>query len=194
MRIKETREAVGLTQTEIAKQLGISTSDYAKIENGDIEPTVSQLLNLADRFGVSVDHLLEHGTPVSQGEKTWLNIRKSLPDDKLKTVAQMLNGVNGLELNNDDIDSICDVESDKLTDCGDVERMKRLFNIAEGEDELTFDDYLVLKKINDGEDIQFCQRMSLHLKRIIVLHTKENFIAVKRLRESFADLTINLNF
>ena len=154
MRIRETREAVGLSQAEIAKQLGKSTSDYAKIENGTVEPTVSQLLSMANIFGVSVDYLLEHSTPISQGEKTWLNIRKSLPEDKLKTVAQMLNGVNDLELSDDDINSICDIEKDKLTDC-DNARMKRLFNVAEDEDELTFDDYLVLKKIADKEDIHF---------------------------------------
>ena len=137
----------------MAKRLGISTDKYIQIENGAVEPTASQLLNLADMFGVSVDSLLEHGTPVSQGEKTWLNIRKSLPEDKLKTLTQMLNGVNDLELNDDDIDSICGLQNDKLTDCGDDARMKRLFNVTEDEDELTFDDYLVLKKIADGEDI-----------------------------------------
>lgn len=164
MKIRETREAVGLTQAGIAKQLGMSTSDYVKIENGSVEPTVSQLLSLADSFSVSVDYLLERGSLVSQGEKTWLNIRKSLPEDKLKTVAQMLNGVNDLELNDDDIDSICDLENDKLTDCGNDERMRRLFNVEEEGEELTFDDFLVLKKINDGEDIHFLTKDETTLK------------------------------
>ncbi len=155
MKIRESRKAAGLSQAEIAEQLGIAINEYIQIENSAVEPTASQLLNLANIFGVSVDYLLERGTPISQGEKTWLNIRKSLPEDKLKTVAQMLNGVNDLELNEDDIDSICDLENDKLTDCGDDARMKRLFNVAEDEDELTFDDYLVLKKIADKENIYF---------------------------------------
>lgn len=164
MKIRETRETVGLTLAEVAKRLGISKGQYAQIEDETIEPTASQLLNLANIFGVSVDFLLEHSTPISQGEKTWLNIRKSLPEDKLKTVAQMLNGVNDLELNDDDINSICNVENDKLTDCDNDARMKRLFNIDDGDDELTFDDYLVLKKINDGEDIHFMSKDADTLK------------------------------
>lgn len=155
MKIRETRETVGLSQTEVAKRLEISTDKYIQIENGADEPTVSQLVNLANIFDVSVDYLLEHSTPISQGEKTWLNVRSSLPEDKLRTVAQMLNGVNDLCLNDDDINNICNISNDKLTDCSDDAQMKKLFNIEEEGDELTFDDYLVLKKIADGEKISF---------------------------------------
>lgn len=152
MKIRETREAAKLSQAEIAKQLGISTDKFVQIEDGVIEPTVSQLLNLANIFGVSVDYLLEHSTPISQGEKTWLNVRSSLPEDKLRTIAQMLNGVNDLQLNEEDINNICNTDKDRLSDCGSEAKLVLLFNSTE-EDVLTFDDYLVLKKIADGEDI-----------------------------------------
>lgn len=152
MKIRETREAVGLSQAEVAKQLDISASAFAQIENEIVEPSIKQLVILADIFGVSVDYLLGHSTPVSQGEKTWLNVRSSLPEDKLRTVAQMLNGVNDLQLNEEDINNICNTDKDRLSDCGSEAKLELLFNSTE-EDALTFDDYLMLKKIADGEDI-----------------------------------------
>lgn len=154
MRIKELRESLHLNQREAAKCLDITYTEYAKLENGEVEPTMGQLLCLADTFGVSVDYLLEHDTPASKGETTWLNIRRSLPEDKLKIVAQMLNGVNDLQLNENDIENICNLENDRLNDCASTAKMRRLFNDYD-DDELTFDDYLILKKIADGEKISF---------------------------------------
>jgi DNA-binding XRE family transcriptional regulator len=43
----------GVTQTELAKQLGMSQSAVARLEAGDHEPTVATLARLSRRLGMS---------------------------------------------------------------------------------------------------------------------------------------------
>jgi len=53
----ELRTALGQTQREIAKTLGISQSSYAMIENGQRYPRKNVQKKLVDLFGVTVDEL-----------------------------------------------------------------------------------------------------------------------------------------
>lgn len=52
------RRAAGLTQEAIALQLGLDRSSYTYYETGVSTPTIANLKQLADIFGVSVDFLL----------------------------------------------------------------------------------------------------------------------------------------
>ena len=61
-RLKELRKKKGLTQTEVAKFIGISQNNYSYWENGKVKIDNATLLRLADFFGVSVDYLLGHET------------------------------------------------------------------------------------------------------------------------------------
>lgn len=54
----EQRKANKLTQRAIAEKLGISQPSYIRYENGQSEPTLKNLVKLADLFDVSVDFLL----------------------------------------------------------------------------------------------------------------------------------------
>lgn len=65
MRLLELRENEKLTQSELARIIGISQSNYSKYEMNTIEPTLSTLIKLADFYKVSLDYLCEH-TPKSQ--------------------------------------------------------------------------------------------------------------------------------
>ena len=57
-RLKELRVQKGLKQADMAKELGVERSTYAKYESGGIPLTNIDLLeNLADFFGVSVDYI-----------------------------------------------------------------------------------------------------------------------------------------
>ena len=59
--IKTLREKKGLTQTELADILGISSKAVSKWERGESVPDVGTLKAIADMFGVTVDYLLcEH--------------------------------------------------------------------------------------------------------------------------------------
>ncbi len=54
----EQRKINQLTQRQVADYLGISQPSYIRYENGQSEPTLANLVKLAELFDVSVDYLL----------------------------------------------------------------------------------------------------------------------------------------
>ncbi len=58
-RIKCLREQCGMTQAQLAKQLGLSRSGVNAWEMGISVPSVSYLVELAEVFQVTTDYLLE---------------------------------------------------------------------------------------------------------------------------------------
>lgn len=60
MKIKELRNAKGLTQNALGKMIGVSGQTILNWENGIYEPRISQLIALSDVFGVSIDELVGH--------------------------------------------------------------------------------------------------------------------------------------
>ena len=50
-RIKEARKYIGMTQNELAEKLGVNRATLSKYENGQIDPTVSQLAKIAEILG-----------------------------------------------------------------------------------------------------------------------------------------------
>ncbi len=63
MRLKEIREARGITQRQAALALNLSPTVYNRYENGIREPSNALLLVIADYFGVTVDQLLGRTPP-----------------------------------------------------------------------------------------------------------------------------------
>lgn len=57
-RIKALRESQGLTQSELAKQLGITRSSVNAWEQGISVPSTQYIVELATIFKVSTDYLL----------------------------------------------------------------------------------------------------------------------------------------
>ena len=58
MNIKDIRMQKGLTQSEVASALGVSSVVYSRYENGKWQPSIDTLIQMADIFGVTVDYLL----------------------------------------------------------------------------------------------------------------------------------------
>lgn len=56
--LKTLREQRNLTQTELAKTLGISQRAYAHYEKGENEPSIETLIRLAEYYGVPVDVII----------------------------------------------------------------------------------------------------------------------------------------
>jgi transcriptional regulator with XRE-family HTH domain len=56
--LRALREARHLTQNQVAANLGVSRSTYAKWEISEREPDKAALLSIADLFGVTIDFLL----------------------------------------------------------------------------------------------------------------------------------------
>ncbi len=57
-RLRELREQMGLTQTEVAQKLGVAQPVYQRFEKGVYECTYQQFDMLCDIFDVSADYLL----------------------------------------------------------------------------------------------------------------------------------------
>ena len=58
MRIKELREAAGMSQRELGERIGISGPTVAMWESGENRPSLTNLEKLADVLGVSIDAIL----------------------------------------------------------------------------------------------------------------------------------------
>lgn len=66
MRLKEVRKSRGLTQKEIAEQVGVNQNTYSYWENEKTHIDSSSLKKIAEIFGVSVDYLLGGEQPNCQ--------------------------------------------------------------------------------------------------------------------------------
>ena len=58
-RIRDLREDKDLTQTQIAKILGMSQTGYSKYETGENDLPTQILIKLSDFYDVSIDYLLD---------------------------------------------------------------------------------------------------------------------------------------
>lgn len=58
VRLRELRKEKHMKQTEMAELLGVTGGHYQKIEYGQINIPTTNLMLLADFFGVSTDYLL----------------------------------------------------------------------------------------------------------------------------------------
>ena len=59
LRFQDFREAIGKSREELARELGITPNDFAKIEQGAIMPGISILKYLRTRFGLNIDWLMD---------------------------------------------------------------------------------------------------------------------------------------
>ncbi|CAA7621116.1 helix-turn-helix domain-containing protein [Magnetospirillum sp. UT-4] len=54
-RLRATREALGLTQEQLALSIGVTRTAYTNWERGDRMPDPLAVVRLADRYGVTLD-------------------------------------------------------------------------------------------------------------------------------------------
>lgn len=83
-RITELRKKKKLTQSDVAKRLGIPRGTYSNYELGNREPDFSTAEKLADIFEVSIDYLL--GRSEEENEKS----REEEQPDPDKIIAEKL--------------------------------------------------------------------------------------------------------
>lgn len=55
--IKERREELGMTQTELAKKVGLTPSMISKLESGAVSPSALTLMSLAQVLDCTMDRL-----------------------------------------------------------------------------------------------------------------------------------------
>jgi transcriptional regulator with XRE-family HTH domain len=56
-KLKDAREKLGLTQEEVAKQIGTSGNYYAKIERGEINVTIKKLSKLIKALKIDASEI-----------------------------------------------------------------------------------------------------------------------------------------
>jgi transcriptional regulator with XRE-family HTH domain len=56
--VRARRIALGLSQNDLARELGVSHQHVSRIELGDVTPSLTMLLSLSKKLGVSTDYLL----------------------------------------------------------------------------------------------------------------------------------------
>ncbi|WP_246224859.1 helix-turn-helix domain-containing protein [Lentilactobacillus kribbianus] len=90
IRLEDLKEQSGLTQTEIAKRIGIDRTAYSKIKNGTRKLSSSEAKKLANLFNVSTDYLLGESSKTSDSTPDWAT-EKDISDlhDFLATNGQM---------------------------------------------------------------------------------------------------------
>ena len=90
MRLRELRIKSGMTQNEIATKLGVSGQTILNWENGIYEPKISQLIELADLFNVTVDYLIERDNVPSQADIVCKELEKISKEDLISFVRSKL--------------------------------------------------------------------------------------------------------
>lgn len=63
-RIRARREELGLTQAQLADELGVSHQHVSGIESGASAPSLDLLVRVARRLGETTDHLLTGESPL----------------------------------------------------------------------------------------------------------------------------------
>ena len=92
MRLRELRIKSGLTQNEIANKLGVSGQTILNWENGIYEPKISQLIQLADLFEVSVDYLIERKNKDKSVDYNFNELEKIDKKSVMDFIKNQLNG------------------------------------------------------------------------------------------------------
>lgn len=59
MRIKKLRKQQGISQVRMGMDLNMAQNTISRYERGEREPSLSELIAIADYFHVSIDYLLE---------------------------------------------------------------------------------------------------------------------------------------
>ncbi len=64
MRLREIRNLKGISQRELGKLIGVAGTVISKYERGVCDPSIKNLIKLADIFHVSVDSLVGHNSKI----------------------------------------------------------------------------------------------------------------------------------
>jgi transcriptional regulator with XRE-family HTH domain len=96
-RIASLRQRRGLTQIQLAEQLGYSQQQVLSFEKGRRRMYISALPKLSEALGVSLEELLGEEQTESRGRPTKLQTQfkrlATLPKSRQETVSKMLEGL-----------------------------------------------------------------------------------------------------
>ncbi len=101
-RLKQLREAKGLTQLRLAMELNVSQATISGYEIGKAVPPAEMLVKLADVLDISVDYILGRtdikstlrASELNEQEAEILAILRKQPQDKRTFVYDMIKGLD----------------------------------------------------------------------------------------------------
>ena len=180
LRIKEIRKKKNLTQAELSEALGMDSSQYSKVEQGKLFPTIPQLTELCSRFDIDATWLLT-GTrkaervdynvvrePDTQYGLSSLEITKLIPLVSIEAVAGF--GSGAWNISKQDIQAHYFVP--------DFEKIDFMIRVKGSS---------MYPKYNSG-DVVACRKISqesyIQWNKTHVIGTLEQGIMVKRIRQS----------
>lgn len=91
-RIRRARKAAGLTQSELAEKLDISTSFMGHIERGTRKASLDTLVKIANELNVSLDMLAADSlnNPISEAGTSYSRRQKLALREAVRTLAENL--------------------------------------------------------------------------------------------------------
>lgn len=96
-RLKNLRIARGLSQAQVAEDLGIPQKTYCNYERNQREPNSTTLIKLGVYFGVTLDYLLDHHCdieksppPVEDEQGALIETIRKLDDKSLKILEEFI--------------------------------------------------------------------------------------------------------
>lgn len=85
-RIKELRIQFGLTQSELAQQIGLNQTAIGKYERGELEPSIETLKKLSFIFECSIDYIIGHSDDFGAVPITQINSTLTLTKDEQELI------------------------------------------------------------------------------------------------------------
>jgi len=98
-RIKEKRQALGLTQEELADNLGTTPQHISAIEQDKRTPSLQLLVKLAEELGATVDYLLTGKEGIMPDIIVAIKADRSLNIDIKKALITMVKSLRGANVN-----------------------------------------------------------------------------------------------
>lgn len=95
-RIRMAREAMGLSQSELAEMIGLSIESVSRAERGTTLPTALTLLKMCDALGLDLEHLVRGGASSVLAKshrpivERVIRMISELDDDALRTLGDFL--------------------------------------------------------------------------------------------------------
>ncbi len=88
IRLLELRMERGLTQRDVAKALFVSQGTYNNWENSRTQPSIDQLVAIADYFEVTIDYLLCHTDDYEKTENEKFSAKKLRLANKMLSLSE----------------------------------------------------------------------------------------------------------
>lgn len=88
-RLRKVREREKCSQESFATELGMSLTNYSKMERGNYNIAINTLRKLHEKYNISIDYLLFGQEP--DKEKVWVEIKNMDDSDKMRILLRLLN-------------------------------------------------------------------------------------------------------